>query len=85
MGSGRGFDLPQATRQLCYRWKARHVKIKDRGDVSGRQPEGVTTRRVPCEQHDPVPCHATQFGESRRTIVPVVHGQDGEGRVKGCV
>src|SRR5437867_7923587 len=79
------FDLPQATRQLCQGWKARDVKVKDRGYVSSYQPEGVATRRVPREQHDPVLCHATQFGESRSAIVPVVDGQDGESRVKGRV
>ena len=79
------FDLPQATRQLCHRRKARQVKVKDLRYVSGDQPEGIAARRVPREQHDTVPGHAPQFGESCSTIVPVVYGQDGEGRVKGRV
>ena len=84
-GDWSHFDPPQTTRQLCHGWKARQVKVKDLRHVSVYQPEGVATRRVPGEQNDTVSCDATQLGEPCNPIVPVVYGQDGQGRVEGGV
>src|SRR5712691_732057 len=76
------FDTPQATRQLGHGWKAWHVKVHNFGHVLGREPEGISTRRVPREQDDALPCDTTQLGEPCGLIAPVVHREDGQRRVK---